>query len=377
MTQGEGKSLPRVCHIVSGDLWGGAEAVVYHLSRGLKALGVDTSVITFNEGRLQESLQEDDIDVSVIDERTHALPRLALKIRRHMLKTGPTILHSHGYKENMAAFAASRLIPSARLVATLHGWPEVYGRRLDLKYRVLNHMNLSVISRFFDRLVCVSEDVKGILVQKHGKAGKKAAVIRNGIDVDAGAAGRKRGEKFVIGSCGRFVPVKDYPFLVAVAASIRERSGNVLFRLAGDGPEFDPVRELVRINKLEDVFFCLGTVDEMESFYRGLDLYINTSLHEGIPVSVLEAMLHGLPVVAPRVGGLCEVVTDGIDGYLIDERDPSRYGDRCLELMEDFELYDSMSRAAVMKVKTLFSAERMARDYLALYQETCMPYGRI
>ncbi|MDI6616662.1 MAG: hypothetical protein QME27_08095 [Syntrophaceae bacterium] len=75
-----------------------------------------------------------------------------------------------------------------------------------------------------------------------------------------------------------------------------------------------------------------------------------------------------MPVVAPLVGGLGEVVTDGIDGYLIDERTPSRYADRSLELMENLDLYDSMSRAAVMKVKTLFSAERMARDYLALYR---------
>jgi len=368
VTQGVEKGLPKVCHIVSGDLWGGAEAVVYHLSRGLKTLGVDISVMTFNEGRLQESLQEDDIDVSVIDERTHALPRLALEIRRHVIDTGTTILHSHGYKENMAAFAASRLTPAVRLAATLHGWPEVYGRKLDLKYRFLNHMNLSVISRFFDCLVCVSEDVKGILVRKHGKAGKKAVVIRNGIDVRPGGVERKRGEELVIGSCGRFVPVKDYPFLVAVAASIRERNGNVLFRVAGDGPEFDAVRELVRINKLEDVFSCLGVVYDMEGFYRGLDLYINTSLHEGIPVSVLEAMLHGLPVVAPRVGGLDEVITDGVEGFLIDERDPSRYGDRCMELMENLGLYDSMSRAAGLKVKTSFSAERMARDYLALYR---------
>ena len=106
----------------------------------------------------------------------------------------------------------------------------------------------------------------------------------------------------------------------------------------------------------------------MEGFYRGLDMYINTSLHEGIPVSVLEAMLHGLPVVAPRVGGLGEVITDGIEGYLIDERDPSRYGDRCLRLMEDRGLYDSMSCAAVTRVKNSFSAERMARDYLAVYR---------
>ncbi|MBN2569698.1 MAG: glycosyltransferase family 4 protein [Deltaproteobacteria bacterium] len=362
------KGLPKVCHIVSGDLWGGAEAVVYHLSLALRTLGVQISVVTFNEGRLQQLMEEDGVDVTVIDESKHSLPRLAGEVRGRLNRESPVILHSHGYKENMVAFAASRLLPAVRLVATLHGWPEVYGRRLDLKYRVLNHMNLSVISRFFDRLVCVSEDMRRILIGENGKVGSKTEVIRNGIDVQIDGRRPEREEKFVIGSCGRFVPVKDFPFFIAVAASVRARNGTVLFRLAGDGPEFDTVRELVRAHNLEDAFSCLGAVDDMEGFYRGLDVYINTSLHEGIPVSVLEAMLHGLPVVAPCVGGLGEVITDGIDGYLIDERTPSRYADRCLELMEDFELYDSMSRAAVMKVKTSFSAERMARDYLALYR---------
>ncbi len=329
---------------------------------------MEISVITFNEGKLQGLLQEDDIDVSVIDEGTHSLLRLAGEVRRRVAGTSPVILHSHGYKENMVAFAVSRIIPSVRLVATQHGWPEVYGRRLDLKYQLLNRLNLFITARFFDRLVCVSEDMKGILLRKSGKAAGKAVVIRNGIDVHVGARKRKQGKHFVIGSCGRFVTVKDFPFLVAIATSIRERNDSVRFRLAGDGPDLDRVKALVKSNKLEDAFSCVGPVDDMNDFYRGLDLYVNTSLHEGIPVSVLEAMLHGLPVVAPRVGGLGEVISDGIDGYLIDERDPSRYGDRCLELMEDPDRYDAMSRAAVAKVTTSFGAERMAQDYLSMYR---------
>ena len=358
----------KICHIISGDLWGGAEAVVYHLNRGLNEMGVPTSVITFNEGRLETLLRSGGLDVAVADEKTHSLPRLVREVRRRTLDMGATVIHSHGYKENMVAFAVSRLIPSLRLVATQHGWPEVYGRRLDLKYRLLNHLNFFITARFFDHLVCVSEDMKRVLIREHRRVGEKAEVIRNGIDV-RGDVHEKQGEKnFIIGSCGRFVPVKDYPLLVAVAASIRERNGNVLFRLAGDGPELDTVQALVKGHNLDASFSCVGTVDDMDGFYRGLDLYVNTSIHEGIPMSILEAMLHGLPVVAPRVGGLDEVITDGVEGFLIDEREPSRYGDQCLRLMEDSGLYDSMSLAAVTRVKTSFSAERMARDYLALYR---------
>jgi len=358
----------RICHVISGDLWGGAEAVVYHLSRELKQLGVQSSVLTFNKGKLHGSLAESGLDVLIVDERTHSLPRLVKEVRERALDMGATIIHSHGYKENMVAFAVSRLTPSLRLVATQHGWPEVYGRRFDLRYRLLNRLNLFIMARFFGCLVCVSEDMRRILVRRDRKAGEKAEVIRNGIDVQRDVSEKKRGKDFIIGSCGRFVPVKDFPFLVEVAASIREMNRNVLFRLAGEGPELDTVRALVRARKLETSFSCVGTVDDMDSFYGGLDLYINTSIHEGLPMSILEAMLHGLPVVAPRVGGLSEVITDGIEGYLVDGRDPARYGDLCFKLMEDPGLYDSMSRAATARIKTAFSAERMARDYLSMYR---------
>ena len=363
----ENKSI-RVCHIISGDLWGGAEAVVWHLGRGLRDLGVEISVIVFNKGRLERSLTEIGLHVDIVDEKTHSLLPLVQEVRRCALGMGATVIHSHGYKENMVAFGVSRLTPSIRLITTQHGWPEVYGRRRDLKYWLINNLNRFITTSFFGHLVCVSDDTKAMLARRQGRRGTKAEVIRNGIDVHLDVTEKQRGEDFVIGSCGRFVPVKDYPLLVAVAACIRERNEHVRFRLAGDGPEFDTVKALLRSHGLEDMVSCIGAVDDMEGFYRGLDMYINTSLHEGIPVSVLEAMLHGLPVVAPRVGGLGEVITDGIEGYLIDERDPSRYGDRCLRLMEDRGLYDSMSCAAVTRVKNSFSAERMARDYLAVYR---------
>ena len=357
----------RLCHIISGDLWGGAEAVVYHLTRGFEEMRVQTSVIVFNEGRLETLLKENGSDVTVVDEKTRSLPRLVKDVRERALGMEATVLHSHGYKENMVAFAVSKLTPSLRLVATQHGSPEVYGRRLDLKYRLLNRLNLFITAHLFDRLVCVSEEMRETLIRRDRRAGEKTVVIQNGIEVPRAAMGKKKGKDFIIGSCGRFVPVKDYPLLVAVAAAIRERNGDVLFRLAGDGPDLDTVKALIRDRGLEASFSCVGKVDDMDGFYRGLDLYINTSLHEGIPMSILEAMSHGLPVVAPCVGGLGEVITDGVEGYLVDGRDPARYGDLCFKLMEDPGLYGSMSRAATARIKTAFSAERMARDYLSMY----------
>ena len=120
--------------------------------------------------------------------------------------------------------------------------------------------------------------------------------------------------------------------------------------------------------QVQDRFFLKGHVEDVSAFYRGLDVYLNTSLHEGIPMSILEAMAHNLPVIAPAVGGLVEIIEDGVDGFLVASRDPEVFAEKCL-LLRDPELRLRMGRAARAKVERCFSADMMARSYLRLYHE--------
>ena len=105
----------------------------------------------------------------------------------------------------------------------------------------------------------------------------------------------------------------------------------------------------------------------MLPFYRSLDLYLNTSVHEGIPMSILEAMAYSLPVVAPDVGGISEVVSNSEDGYLIEKRDPWAFAEKCFLLYENRQLRRRMARAAREKVVKSFSVENMAAQYHELY----------
>ena len=107
----------------------------------------------------------------------------------------------------------------------------------------------------------------------------------------------------------------------------------------------------------------------MESFYGGLDLYLNTSIHEGIPMSVLEAMAQGVPIVAPETGGLSEIVEDAKSGYLINGREPKEFADVCLNIIKDRKLYRNLSIGAHNRVRNAFSAEHMADSYHRLYKE--------
>jgi glycosyltransferase involved in cell wall biosynthesis len=104
-------------------------------------------------------------------------------------------------------------------------------------------------------------------------------------------------------------------------------------------------------------------------YYQTLDLYLNTSLHEGIPLSVVEAMACGNPVVASAVGGIPEIVAHGEHGFLVESREPSRFAEWCLKLMRDDRLRRTMGERASAVARSRLSAPAMAEAYRCLYDE--------
>jgi glycosyltransferase involved in cell wall biosynthesis len=192
-------------------------------------------------------------------------------------------------------------------------------------------------------------------------------VIHNGITIPENVSTKKIRNTSVIGSSGRFFRVKDYPLMVEVAKEVLKRTNCIRFELAGDGPELRTVQTMIQTYGLEERVLLRGFVKDMGAFYQGLDLYLNTSVHEGIPISVLEAMAYRLPIIAPKVGGLSEIIEDGMDGYLVENRSPKAFAEKCLQLFDDRNLREQMAIAAREKVIKEFSVEQMARRYYHLY----------
>ena len=155
--------------------------------------------------------------------------------------------------------------------------------------------------------------------------------------------------------------------MVEIAREVSQRLTNALFVLAGEGPGLHHLRQLVQQYGLEQGFQLPGFVQDMDTFYRSLHLYLNTSFHEGIPMSILEAMAYGLPVIAPKIGGLTEIITNGVDGYLVEGRNPRDFAERCASLIADRLRRISMGEKAKEKVEHGFAHQSMARSYYQLY----------
>ena len=142
---------------------------------------------------------------------------------------------------------------------------------------------------------------------------------------------------------------------------------NIKFHLAGEGPERAKLQAIIQEYNLNETFVLKGHLEDMLPFYRSLDIYLNTSVHEGLPMSILEAMAYSLPVVAPDVGGISEVINNGEDGCLIENRDPKTFAEKCFLLYENRELRRRMAWAAREKIIKSFSVENMAAQYHKLY----------
>lgn len=345
--------------------------MAYSLLRELSLhSNINLSVILLNDGRLSEKLLVQGIKLQIFDESRYSFPVLIRQMRDQLRTRPPDVIHAHRYKENLLAFLAIQGICRPALVSTLHGLPEAAGTNPSLPVRFKSWLNFFILSRYFATTVAVSADICNQLKELHRFVDNRIAMIHNGVCLPENSRNNypsSRSRHFTIGSSGRLFPVKDFPLFFEVARIVAEKEPSIRFELAGDGPGRSQLENLLAAYGLQGRFRLLGHVDDMESFYSGLDLYLNTSHHEGIPMTILEAMGRGIPVVAPSVGGIREIITPGKDGFLINDRNPASFADKCLQLYFDRHLLQAMAQAAREKVEHDFSVVKMADSYYRLY----------
>jgi glycosyltransferase involved in cell wall biosynthesis len=367
----------KVVHIVSGDLWGGAEAVVYQLVQGqLQSLADQVAVIALNEGEPAKRLRAAGASVHVFDEKRLGFMCILHKARALLAALRPDIVHSHRYKENMIAALSSHLRPRWGKIATQHGLPEIFGAKANARHRVLSRINFFLLKLAFDRVVVVSDDIKKVFLEKKKIEAALLTVVHNGIELPVASIPRSRKPVFTVGTAGRLFPVKDFFLFLETAARMLDGEGDLRFEIAGDGPEMARLRSFVQSRGFESRVTLLGHVDDMAEFYRRTDLYVNTSTHEGIPMSVLEAMAYGAPLVAPEVGGFPEIIQDGVHGFLVKDRTADNIAAACLKIIRDPEMYREMSRQARLRIEQRFSAAAMVESYHAIYGKAAANFRR-
>lgn len=366
----------RVCHIDSGDLWAGAEVNTTTL---LKALArnreVRLSVILLNEGEMARRLRSYGIEVEVIPESQHGFFEIFTGAARFLRGRPTDILHSHRYKENLLAAMLARRCGIPYLVSTRHGAPEPFQGWRHIKHVAVRYLDHLVARHFADRVVSLSDEMRNGLLRH--LPNDKVVTIRTGIDTELVRSELTNGEAKcklgipeatrVVGYVGRLVPIKRLDIFFQAAKQMADQDPTLEFVIAGDGPEEARLRMLARELGLRDRVRFLGHRGDVYDVFRALDVFVLCSDHEGLPRSVLEALHLGVPAVARPVGGISEVIEDGVCGVLVNSADAGALADACVALLADEQRRKQLAAAGACLVERKFSIERAASEMASLY----------
>lgn len=366
----------KICHLISGDLWAGAEVQAFSLLRSLKELPeVEISAIVLNHGRLATELTNAGISVEVIDEGKFGFREILAKASSLLKDRQLQILHSHRYKENILAAQLKRRCGIGHLVQTVHGSPEQTIGLKGFKARLFSLLN-DHYSRKFDRIVSVSYDLSRRLEERYPK--HLITTIHNAVDVKRIAPTRSRNEiraelgigpdQPVVGIVGRLVAVKGIDRFLQLAPIVLKKRPDSLFLIVGDGPLFDEYKQRVQSLNLGESVRMIGFRPDVIDVINCLDIYVMTSHHEGIPMTLLEAFALKRPVVAMSVGGIPEVVEDGVSGILIESGDVEAMSAACLKLLSEPERSRQLGENAKHRLESEFAIEVHRKRVLEMYR---------
>ncbi len=352
-------------HVVHTLQTGGMEMGVVKLANGLDAARIRSSICSTTPAGEIKLLISPVVPVIELARRAGADVRLIAALSRVFRLHRPDIVHTHAWGTLFEGLIAARV---AGVPAVVHG--EHGTLQLKAHQRWLQRLGWSSVTR----VLSVSSVLAARMSDGTGFPLSRITVLRNGVsltDFRAGHDTRVRESlglapsALVIGTIGRLVPVKDHAMLVAAAGLLRAAGVEVTVVIAGDGPLGESLRAQAQTLGVD--LRLLGYRTDIASVMRGLDVFVSSSVSEGLSNTILEAMAAARPVVATRVGGTEEMVVDGVTGILVRPGDPAAMSRALQQVLAAPDRGAAMGAAGRSKVEQEFTLESMMRRYEDLY----------
>ncbi len=361
----------RIFYVITKATWGGAQRYVYELARAAHTQNNDVTLVYGDEGELAHLLTSLGIRTIRIPELTRdvsASDQAAYKALRDLFaKEKPEVVHLNSSKAGGLGALAARHAGVPRIIFTAHGWAFNEARPWWQRWPI------RILSRRIVRLshltICVSDAVRRDIQTAGIRA--KLVVVKNGIEPELQLP-REEARKalapqitapYWIGMLSELHPTKRIEDAILAMKNVPDAHLFVL----GEGELRKTLESLITKNNLSDRVHLLGFVANAPRYLRAFDLFLHTSRSEALSLAILEAGAAGLPIVATRVGGIPEVIEDGVSGLLVPSYSPAKVATAISDLQNNPQRAFALGEAAKEKVLREFSLEHMIQKTLALY----------
>jgi glycosyltransferase involved in cell wall biosynthesis len=369
----------RIVQVIDGLGRGGAEQLLVAYSTELKRTGYDVQVVVLQvkDGNPQaERLQAAGIPVTL--QRVDKLRRVdqLWSAVRAIRALKPDVVHAHLQFANIAA-GLSRLALGVPAVATLHTIEHPSG--MDRSSRRLWLMN-RILATSVDRVICLSR-ASAEAARRNGLARARLEILGNGIDLSIFDRPPRQSRAELR---DQFRIARDAPLIITVAVlrrekgvdrlvaampSLKSRCPDVQLLVVGDGPIFSALQSQVSALDLEDSIHLAGFRDDVPDLMRASDIFVLPTLGDALPTVVMEAMAARLPVVASDVGGLSDMVTQGVEGALVPPDDVPALAAAIDRLLLDADARSQAGEAARLRAERDFSLQEQVRRLAEIYED--------
>ena len=360
-------------HVDTARTWRGGQNQVLLTVNGLRAIGHRAALVAHPGGELRRRAAEG-LELIPIAPRTEMDLSAAWKLARLVKRIAPDVIHAHDpHGVAMASLALSLGAPAAK------GGPMpvlVASRRVDF------HLKGNSFSRWkyrqVDCFIAASEAIRRMLVAD-GVPADRTVTVHEGIDVEhvLAAPAVNVHEAFflphgapVVGNVAALVPHKGQRYLVEAAHQAVQQVPDARFVILGEGDLREQLEKQVREHHLEKHVLLPGFRTDVLGCIKGFDLFVMSSVTEGLGTSLLDAMACARPIVATTAGGIPEMVEDGVNGLLVPPRDHTELADAIVRALKDDALRQRMGDAGFARVNARFTVDRMVA-------ETASVYGRV
>ncbi len=386
----------RILRVIARLNVGGPSLHVSYLGEGLASRGYATTLAagTISEGEASMAFVAEERGLEVTPVRglqreiSPGRDLMAVShLRNIIVRVRPHILHTHTAKAGTVGRTAARLAGSARppvVVHTFHGHM-LKGEFDPARTRLFRAVERR-LAREADVLVAVSTEVRDELVEVGVAPAAKFAVVRLGIELSERMAGAADGpslrsslgisaDRFCIGWVARMSSVKQPGDVLRGLRRLRDLGVDAALIMIGDGPERAGLEEQAQSLGLVEGVHFVGFQKDVGPWFNAFDVLLLPSRSEGTPVSAIETLAAGRPVVATDVGGTRDVVEEGISGFLVPFGDVGAAAERLARLARDPELRERMGMAGQQRTLARYRVPRLVEDIDCLYRSLLASKG--
>ena len=359
---------------------GGAQKQLLELIRGLDKTRFNIFLFTSQEGMLlPEALSINGLQIATFNWLERNLNPMKdilslIQIFRYIKKNRIDIVHTHSSKAGIIGRIAGRLAGVKTIMHTVHGWP--FHQYQPFFSRLLFIWLERIAAACSNKLIVVSQSDlnKGLKYICNNQ--NKYVLINYGVEINLNAEQNYEAAKkelqikdgnLIVGNISCFKPQKALLDFIKLALLIKNSYSKVKFILIGDGILRNVIEKQILRAGLRENIVLTGWRKDIPELLPDIDIFVLTSLWEGMPISVLEAMRCAKPIVATDTGGIHEIVIDGYNGFLVKPKDMRSMSQKLLLLLENRKLRETMGLLGRDNLGTRFSLKGMVQAHQDLY----------